>query len=132
MATSKELDRIVSRSKPAGNSAFQIGVHDLREVSTPRGRKRREFESRERVERTRELGGDGAMTADEFKLALKFIKDTFGVSLNSTWTACTIRPRITARELFALVAGIEQGVTYRDRVLAVNRLRQLGFRVSFV
>ena len=115
---------------------MKLSNQTLRDAANPhealrRDRKRREAENRERIERSKELGSDAPLSADDFKLALKFVRDKFDIVLNSSWVSHSIRPKITARELFALCVSVEDGTTYRDRVLAVRRLSRLGFRVSF-
>jgi hypothetical protein len=125
------LDKIVERSKPSGNSAFQIGGQELREVSMRRDRKANDEKSREQIELSKELGDDAAMTVDDFALALEFVRDKFGIVLRSAWNSLSTRPKITARELFALCVSVNDGTHHRDRVLAMSRLTKLGFRVSF-
>jgi hypothetical protein len=140
MTKTEELDQIVSRARPSGNAAFRIRPEDLttnrkaanRRADDRRDRNTRAAMKRERIERQKELGNNAAMDVDEFHEAVDFVKDEFGIVLNSSWGSFSTRPNITERELFALCAAVEDGTTYRDRVLAVRRLSRLGFRVSFI
>ena len=142
MTTKTELDAIVTNAMPSGNVAFSVtdnpdGLTTDRFKATQRAAKRRDRKSRapakrERIERRHELGNDAAMDVDAFEAAVEFVREEFGIVLHSSWGSFTTRPRITERELFALCAAVEEGTTYRDRVLAVRRLSRLGFRVSFV
>jgi hypothetical protein len=140
MTQTKELDKIVDRPMPHGNVAFQIRPEDIltnRNAATRNAAKRRDRKSRtaakcERIERQKELGKDSPMDVDAFEAAVEFVRAEFGIVLNSSWGSFTTRPRITERELFALCAAVDDGTTYRDRVLAVRRLSKLGFRVQFV
>ena len=110
------------KTKRSGNSdRFTIGGDELRDAANPhaalrRDRQRREAESRERTERSKELGDDSPMSADEFKLAVGFVRDRLGVVLDSTWSGYTLRPRITSRELFGLCTNFAEGCCYRDRI----------------
>jgi len=115
---------------------MMLSIQTLRDAANPhealrRDRKRREAANREQIERRKELGDDAPMSVDDFATAVESVRDKFGIVLNSNWWAYTIRPKVSARQLFALAAAIEGGVTYRDRVISLNRLRKLGFRVSF-
>ena len=70
------------------------------------------------------------MTVAELNAAIVFCEEKFGIVLTS-WGSFSTRPKFSARELWALCAGAEEGTSHRDRVLAVRRLSKLGFRVSF-
>ena len=115
---------------------LQIGGNDLRDAANPhaalrRNRKKQDASNRERIERRKELGDDAPLSVDDFGTALEVVRDKFGIVLKPAWGSLLARPKFTARELFALCVAVDDGTTYRDRVLAVRRLARLGFRVSF-
>ena len=135
----EELDAIVRRAQPGGNVAFRVHTDDVllpaqharRRAAERRDKNSRSALSRKRIERAKELGSDSRMAVDELEAAIEDIRDSFGIVLHSNHSGFSVRPNVTQRELFALAAAVEAGTTYRDRMKAVNRLRKLGFRVTF-